>query len=785
MKALAFREAITVVDMLENQGFGTSALDFVAEFGLISVATADFPDNPHVQQAAQIYGGKHYGLEYGIGSGREVGDGTGRGREYCNAASGRGSADDEGSNTYDYDYGRSFQNGYCNRKGDGVGFGIGRGYGSGYHYGDGSGGGNCYGHLYGEDYISPWAAPLEWDQDEGAVSASDAPTAVLRSEPEVLEALAARLLDAARVPASHRASFSRTLRFGTAVDPKLILWLSAPSGARRWRDLVATFDSSNEGAPSAAIRARGQALLLRAETTQTWPRQAITVLRRQRTESGTCDSSSFPQLPEKLQPWRDALHAVALETRALLYDAFARPADISWSGKVCFIVVLGCLRARFDFEARDIHIDELDASGWSHVPGAFASLLHPLPTDVWCRDFALRLREPVRAALGKSWGKSKIRHACFIWLTDVVQQLAADSKLIEHARDLIRKAYPCSEQIVRDALMCRMDPERHEYFTTLEYVAAWRDSEVLRTRVAEAPGLAPVWGMAREADYLKVTDDYDALRSLVRRWGVTPAGWKLLTRYGRELYLPLIDIPRSAKNMLQTLVGYVRILQRVQCVEPMPIPLVKALYGQHWFSNNLDLDKLPLGLIRGAIERYESATSPRAQSFFVEHEFVQILGWIARAKPTFDKNQQRASWDWFFARYQLWSETERRKRIGRCWETGIDGLRWRDYHVTPIRDSVTLWREGEQMRMCLSQFEKDCVKGRYIVYAVRATDRARPIAHIGLELNSNGRFELDQVQGFANFDVESALKAYAKKLPAFHSNQNGVMDTMGTEEKDQ
>ena len=99
-----------------------------------------------------------------------------------------------------------------------------------------------------------------------------------------------------------------------------------------------------------------------------------------------------------------------------------------------------------------------------------------------------------------------------------------DQDLIEHVRDLLRLAYPCNEQIVLDALACRMDPDGLASLTTHQYVAAWRDSEILRIRVAEVPQLAPMWALARDAGCLEATDDYDALRSLFRRWGVDPGG---------------------------------------------------------------------------------------------------------------------------------------------------------------------------------------------------------------------------------------------------------------------
>ncbi|MFZ1724545.1 MAG: hypothetical protein WAT76_13075, partial [Dokdonella sp.] len=604
--------------------------------------------------------------------------------------------------------------------------------------------------------------PPAWDAHQGALFASDGRPTPSPSDEKVLQARVERLLDDVCVPASHRPSFMHALCAGVPVDPGFILCLSAPGSAERWQARVDAFDPSDESAASASVRARASALLRRAEATRSWPRSAITVLRRQRTESGAFDLATFSPLPPLLRPWRHILHTVAMQTRALLYDAFAKPADVSSRGKMCSVVVLGCFRMHFDFEARDIHVDQLGASRWNRVPNAIADLLQPLPNDAWCRGFALRLRRPVRVALGKSWGDDEIREAGFGWLADVVKKLTIDSGLLEHVRDLLREAYPCDPQIVRDALACTIDYRPHQGLTTQDYVAAWRNAEILRTRVAEAPELAAVWGLGVRAGYLKSHDDYDVLRRLFQSWEVTPVGWKLLIRHARQLYRPLIGSTSSAKGGLNTLACYVCLLQRIQSREPLPFPLAKALFAPYWFSEDLDLYELPLGLIRGATERIKGAMALGSLELFIEHEFVPVLGWIARAEPTFDSNQQCASWNWFFTRYQQWCKSERRKREDCRWESGIDGLRWRGFHITPIRDSVTLWSDGEQMRMCLNTYEEDCVMGRYIIYVVRAAGRMRPVAHIGLHLNADGTAEFDQVRGFANSPVEPALAQYAR-----------------------
>ena len=618
------------------------------------------------------------------------------------------------------------------------------------------------------------AAPA-WDAEQRSLfSAGGLPIA----SPTAAASLRSRVMDslkAACVPATLRPAFCDAVCDAHPLDPALMLWLGAPGRSRRWQAQFDAFDAAGGCLSSEAVRTRAQALLVRARATRAWPRRAITVLRRQRTVSGTFDLSNFPQLPPHLRPWRHALHAAAMQTRALLYDAFAKPAVVSSSDTVRAVVVLGCFCLVFDHARRDIRVGQLGPSGWNHIPNATANLLQPLPDNAWCREFALRLSQQIRVMLGASWTEDKIREGCFNWLADVVQQLAARSKLMDHVRTLLCRAYPCDAQLIRDVLACTIDYRRHQGLTTRDYVAAWRHAEILRARVAEAPQLASVWGLAVRAGYLKLNDGYDVLRSLMQDWGVTPAGWQLLIRYPRQLYWPLIQTTDDPKYGCAELVRYVRLLQRAQCREPMPYHLVKALFAPYWFSRELNPSELPLGLVRGALERIKGAMPLGALESFMEHELVPVLGWIARAKPVFDGNQQRAPWRWFFTRYQQWCEAERLKRDGRFWTTGIDGLRWRSFAITPIRDSATLWLDGEQTRMCLSLYEHDCAEGRYVVYAVRAAGRARPVAHIGLRLNTDGTAKLDQVRGFANSPVEPALVQYARRLSDMHAGSSGEL----------
>ena len=84
--------------------------------------------------------------------------------------------------------------------------------------------------------------------------------------------------------------------------------------------------------------------------------------------------------------------------------------------------------------------------------------------------------------------------------------------------------------------------------------------------------------------------------------------------------------------------------------------------------------------------------------------------------------------------------------------------------MQPIRDSATLWHDGERMRTCLTTYANECANGRYLVYAVRTPGRPQPVAHIGIHLHEDGTGHLDQVRGFANRGVEPALIEFGKRL---------------------
>ncbi len=499
-----------------------------------------------------------------------------------------------------------------------------------------------------------------------------------------------------------------------------------------------------------------------AQAMRRWPRGAMRALRRQHVDSGAFDLCTFPPIPTTLSRFRTALYSVALQTRDQLYEAFARPTRYWQFGESCIVEVLGSFCVHFDFNQRAVRVEKRSGCDWKPVPDTGIDLLQPLPTDEWCMCFSQQLRQRLWIGLGPEYRSAAEETAALEWVVAVVRRLADRSRLLDHVRVRICEAYPCNKQVLADLRACKIDPFAQRSLTGRDYAWGWQRADILRGRVQESRRLVPVWYLAVDDALLTCDQGYDALRVVLRGFGVSTSGWKLLCEYGSRLFSPLRG--QDTTGELDVLASYFRLLQRAQATAPMPVALVRALYAGHWFAGKLVRDTLPLGMIRGAIARVVAMTSTADVEQFLEQEFVPVLGWIARAKPEFDANQQRASWDWFLTNYRRWSECERRRREGTRWTHGIDVLRWRHFAIVPIRDSVTLWAEGEQMHTCLSTYEWACVEGRYLIYSVRAGARHRPVAHIGIAFDKDGFVRLQQVRGFANTRVEPAMEAFASRL---------------------
>jgi hypothetical protein len=460
---------------------------------------------------------------------------------------------------------------------------------------------------------------------------------------------------------------------------------------------------------------------------------------------------------------RAALHEVALEARNRFYEAAAAPVRATHHGAVATIEVLGCLRLHFDANARAIRVERRDGQHWSAV-AVSASLTRPLRTDEWCKAFAGRLLPALRVALGRATTDAQTLETARDWIVSVLQRLCARSGVMEKIRAEVRAAYPLDREIMAMVRGC-MPELPTQGLSARTYSLMWRHDAILHERLRTSAQLAPVWWLALQAGWLAIEDDYDRLRDALRerRAGFSNGLWLLLCRCAGDLLEGLRGRERkdAATEVLHALGCYAEVLTLMRRTEPLPRELVHALFTRD--DPVQGLTQLPQQLLCGIAQR-TVALSPAALTAFIQDEMFPVLRWYGEHAARAMVVPPRASWNWFLARYNQWTELERLRHSTRHWTHGIDAMRWLDLDVVPIRDSATLWLEGELMRNCLSNYEKACAAGRYIVYSMRLPGRRRPIAHIGIKRGNDGRPGLDQVKAFANRSVNLWIYTFAQAL---------------------
>ena len=114
--------------------------------------------------------------------------------------------------------------------------------------------------------------------------------------------------------------------------------------------------------------------------------------------------------------------------------------------------------------------------------------------------------------------------------------------------------------------------------------------------------------------HIRAEDGYDALRHQARLHELTLAGCKQLCRHASALYRPPIHRDRDRATAYLDLFRYVRLLQHERCREPIPFVVMRAVFAQHWYVDELDMAESPLGLIRGTIDKFASRCRSAASS---------------------------------------------------------------------------------------------------------------------------------------------------------------------------
>ena len=246
-------------------------------------------------------------------------------------------------------------------------------------------------------------------------------------------------------------------------------------------------------------------------------------------------------------------------------------------------------------------------------------------------------------------------------------------------------------------------------------------------------------------------------------------GWRRLTRWPARFLDAALELgcdePAWAVAM-----AYLRFLDEAGIEEPPPGRLITALARcvlnteREPFRFDAHLpDYWSPQLLRLALQRGCRAWRTGDPDSFVEREFLPVLLWVRDTAPRLTGHKQR-HWPMYVKRARAWARAEQARlaSLGKDWPVGSYPAEVMGLTVVALRNPYDLLTEGLAMRHCANRLAKACAQSGLRVFSLQ-DDGGWRVATVALA-PACGRYELDQVKGFANSPVSAATRAAAQRL---------------------
>ena len=251
-----------------------------------------------------------------------------------------------------------------------------------------------------------------------------------------------------------------------------------------------------------------------------------------------------------------------------------------------------------------------------------------------------------------------------------------------------------------------------------------------------------------------------ALKQRLARRGVNSRGWRLYLEYGDDLLAPLA--PRWFKeefphNSVMHAADYLKLLQACEMDVPPPLALAESL--RDWEMPDQLLTSVPPLFFRAAWKataRAEYAGDDLED--FVDREVVPLAHWFFQsgAWRSLDANQLKAGWDSLLRQREAWLAQQRRQGA-RDWEIPVKRVEWDAFQFVGLLTERELEDEGSAMQHCVGDYGTHCRDASLCIYSVRYRRTGKRAATISVRMLRDGRWEVDQLKGFRNSDVEERV----------------------------
>jgi hypothetical protein len=287
-----------------------------------------------------------------------------------------------------------------------------------------------------------------------------------------------------------------------------------------------------------------------------------------------------------------------------------------------------------------------------------------------------------------------------------------------------------------------------------------RQREAFRAAEREAPNLAPAllaYAFAHRRGGEEVTLGRDGMRS-VKHWlthlSCSPSGHSLFGAAGwrRLAAMPAAYVREAVFSESGAGLFLVRHLDRLP-----PLPLFRLWC---WSART---PSLPVRFLDAAVR--EAWRRRRLGDFpaFLE-ECTLAEDWAQATAGRLQASKGALAWPAICRAEQAWHDEvlKTRQATGLRWDSLVPACEVDGFHIVPLMDGASLWREGQAMRHCVAAYDQRCMDGDVRVFSM--SQAGKRLATMEIIRLGETRWRLGQVKGFANATVGQPVLQAAEKI---------------------
>lgn len=257
------------------------------------------------------------------------------------------------------------------------------------------------------------------------------------------------------------------------------------------------------------------------------------------------------------------------------------------------------------------------------------------------------------------------------------------------------------------------------------------------------------------------SQELSAVKEKLTALGVNSRGWRLYLDYGYAMFTPLS--PRWCDAMVEDVCGvnevaWLKILQACE-MDVLPPPQLVHSIAQWNISGNR-LDVIPPLFLRMAWKACVSAQY-RAGGLqeFIDRELNPLAQWFftSGAYKSVDVQQLKAGWGCMLRLRREHVTVLAREMGADDWPPVIRRCDSGAFTIAALSYRHQLVEEGDAMGHCVGEYTERCLVEPLRIFSVRVKKTGKRVATLSLVEKSRGVWDLDELKGPKNADVDRQI----------------------------